>query len=32
MLENVSRKTDIWGFGNHGNNFKEKVMSAYNIG
>ena len=25
--ENVSRKIDIWGFGNHGNNFKEKVMT-----
>ena len=25
--ENVSQKTDIWGFGNHGNNFKEKVMT-----
>ena len=30
--ENVSQKTDIWGFGNHGNIFKEKVMSAYYIG
>lgn len=25
--KNVSRKNDIWWFGNRGNNFKEKVMS-----
>ena len=25
--ENVTRKTDIWGFDNHGNNFEEKVMT-----
>ena len=25
--ENVSRKADIWRIGNHGNNFKKKVMT-----